>query len=139
MKKIHLFFIMILSSFCFLKCSKDNLDVFKLVENRDVEVNAEGAGTDLVKTNDYVRVPMRVKLSAPASKTFDVEIQLNTDTVNSLIKAGVLKDVVALPNNAFTFPNVVKFPVRDRYSILRIDDITYRNRAHIWEIICTLL
>ncbi|WP_051960113.1 DUF1735 domain-containing protein [Sphingobacterium sp. ML3W] len=109
MKKIHLFFIMILSSFCFLKCSKDNLDVFKLVENRDVEVNAEGAGTDLVKTNDYVRVPMRVKLSAPASKTFDVEIQLNTDTVNSLIKAGVLKDVVALPNNAFTFPNVVKF------------------------------
>lgn len=109
MKKEYLFFMLILGSFWFFRCSKDNLDVFNLIDNKEVEVNAEGAGADLVKTNDYVQIPMRVKLSAPASKTFDVEIQLNMDTVNSLIEAGTLKDVVALPNAAFSFPNVVKF------------------------------
>src|SRR5690606_7534038 len=44
-----------------------------------------------------------------ATKTFDVELQLNTDTVTKLIESGALKDVVALPNQAFSFPNVVKF------------------------------
>jgi len=109
MKRFFYFFTMILSYCQFMACSKDNLEGFGLLENNPVQVIAEGGGKDLVKTNDYVQVPMKVKLSSPASKTFDVELQLNTDTVTKLIGSGVLKDVVTLPNQAFSFPNVVKF------------------------------
>lgn len=109
MKRFFYFLAMILSYSQFVGCSKDNLEAFNLQDNRPVQVIAEGGGKDLVKTNDYVQVPMKVKLSSPASKTFDVELQLNTDTVTKLIESGTLKDVITLPNSAFSFPNVVKF------------------------------
>lgn len=92
-----------------MACSKENLEVFNLLENNPVQVVAEGGGKDLIKTNDYVQIPMKVKLSSPASKTFDVELQLNADTVTRLIESGTLKDVLTLPNEAFSFPNIVKF------------------------------
>lgn len=109
MKRLFYFLTMILTYSQFMACSKDNLEEFNLQGNTAVQVIAAGGGKDLVKTNDYVQIPMKVKLSSPATKTFDVELQLNTDTVTKLIESGALKDVVALPNQAFSFPNVVKF------------------------------
>ncbi|WP_346089050.1 hypothetical protein [Sphingobacterium ginsenosidimutans] len=109
MKRLFYFLTMILTYSQFMACSKDKLEDFDLLGNNPVQVIAEGGGKDLVKTNDYVQIPLKVKLSNPASKTFDVELQLNTDTVTKLIESGALKDVVTLPNQAFSFPNVVKF------------------------------
>lgn len=109
MKRLFYYTTIILFLSQFLACSKNNLEVFNLQEGTPVQVIAAGGGKDLIKTNDYVQVPMQVKLSSPASKTFDVELQLNTDTVNKLIESGILKDVVTLPNAAFSFPNIVKF------------------------------
>ncbi|MDF2851826.1 hypothetical protein [Sphingobacterium multivorum] len=109
MKRLFYYTTIILFLSQFLACSKNNLEVFNLQEGAPVQVIAAGGGKDLIKTNDYVQVPMQVKLSSPASKTFDVELQLNTDTVNKLIESGILKDVVTLPNVAFSFPNIVKF------------------------------
>lgn len=109
MKRLFYFLTMILIYSQFMGCSKDKLEAFDLLGNNPVQVIAEGGGKDLVKTNDYVQIPLKVKLSNPASKTFDVELQLNTDTVIKLIESGALKDVVTLPNQAFSFPNVVKF------------------------------
>ncbi|WP_293953202.1 MULTISPECIES: discoidin domain-containing protein [unclassified Sphingobacterium] len=109
MKRLFYYTTIILFLSQLLACSKDNLEVFNLREGAPAQVIAEGGGNDLIKTNDYVQVPMKVKLSSPASKTFDVEIQLNTDTVNKLIQSGTLKEVVTLPNSAFSFPNIVKF------------------------------
>lgn len=109
MKRLFYYITIILFLSQLLACSKDNLEVFNLREGAPAQVIAEGGGNNLIKTNDYVQVPMKVKLSSPASKTFDVEIQLNTDTVNKLIQSGTLKEVVTLPNLAFSFPNIVKF------------------------------
>ncbi|MDQ1152715.1 discoidin domain-containing protein [Sphingobacterium zeae] len=109
MKRLFYYITIILFLSQLLACSKDNLEVFNLREGAPAQVIAEGGGNNLIKTNDYVQVPMKVKLSSPASKTFDVEIQLNTDTVNKLIQSGTLKEVVTLPNSAFSFPNIVKF------------------------------
>ncbi|WP_448137144.1 discoidin domain-containing protein [Sphingobacterium siyangense] len=109
MKRLFYYITIILGCSQFLACSKDNLEGFNLQGGAPVQVIAEGEGKDLIKTNDYVQVPMKVKLSSPASQTFDVELQLNTDTVTKLIESGTLKDVVTLPNSAFSFPNVVKF------------------------------
>ncbi|WP_294187070.1 discoidin domain-containing protein [uncultured Sphingobacterium sp.] len=109
MKRLFYYITIILFLSQLLACSKDNLEVFNLREGAPAQVIAEGGGNDLIKTNDYVQVPMKVKLSSPASKAFDVELQLNTDTVNKLIQSGTLKEVVTLPNSAFSFPNIVKF------------------------------
>lgn len=109
MKRFLYFFAILWSYSQFVGCSTEDLELFNLQQSNPVQVIAEGGGSDLVKTNDYVQIPMKVKLSAPASKTFDVELQLNTDTVAQLIASGALKDVVMLPNSSFTFPNVVKF------------------------------
>lgn len=109
MKRLFYFITIFLGLSQFLACSKNDLEGFNLQGGAPVQVIAEGGGEDLIKTNDYVQVPMKVKLSSPASQTFDVELQLNTDTITKLIESGTLKDAVALPNAAFSFPNVVKF------------------------------
>jgi len=109
MKRLFYFITIFLGLSQFLACSKNDLEGFNLPGGAPVQVIAEGGGEDLIKTNDYVQVPMKVKLSSPASQTFDVELQLNTDTITKLIESGTLKDAVALPNAAFSFPNVVKF------------------------------
>ncbi|APU95464.1 hypothetical protein BV902_03230 [Sphingobacterium sp. B29] len=109
MKRLFYFITIFLGLSQFLACSKNDLEGFNLQGGAPVQVIAEGGGEDLIKTNDYVQVPMKVKLSSPASQTFDVELQLNTDTITKLIESGTLKDAIALPNAAFSFPNVVKF------------------------------
>ncbi|WP_333576877.1 discoidin domain-containing protein [Sphingobacterium sp.] len=109
MKRLFYFITIFLGLSQFLACSKNDLEGFNLQGGARVQVIAEGGGEDLIKTNDYVQVPMKVKLSSPASQTFDVELQLNTDTITKLIESGTLKDAIALPNAAFSFPNVVKF------------------------------
>lgn len=109
MKRLFYFITIFLGLSQFLACSKNDLEGFNLQGGAPVQVIAEGGGEDLIKTNDYVQVPMKVKLISPASQTFDVELQLNTDTITKLIESGTLKDAIALPNAAFSFPNVVKF------------------------------
>jgi len=109
MKKIFNICIAGLFVLQFIGCKDRALEDFALVDNNPVQVIA-GDGTDeIIKTNDYVEVPITVMLSAPASKAFDVELVLSNDTIHTLLASNILKDVTTLPNTAYVFPNVVKF------------------------------
>src|SRR3546814_5527757 len=55
-------------------------------------------------------MPLTVQLSAPAGKAFQVEIQLNPDTVDQLVAGRQLEGVVPVPVNQLTVPTTVSIP-----------------------------
>ena len=91
-------------------CKQDDLEEFRPLPTQPTDVSAgSGIGT-ISKNNERITVPLEVTLTSPASKAFQVGIQLNADTVIQLINDGVLQDAQALPPNAITLPNVVQIP-----------------------------
>src|SRR5690606_25930741 len=61
------------------------------------------------KQGEQVFVPLAINLSEPASKAFQVELQLNADTVEQLIANGQLENTVALPPTLVAIPSNVSF------------------------------
>src|SRR5690606_8395717 len=91
-------------------CKQDDLEEIRPLPTQPTVVSAgSGIGT-ISKNNERITVPLEVTLTAPASKAFQVGIQLSADTVIQLINDGVLQDAQALPPNAITLPNVVQIP-----------------------------
>lgn len=94
----------------FQACQDEPLETFELEANNPSSVSSlEGAGIPR-KDGERLVMPVTVQLSAPASKAFQVEIQLNPDTVNQLVAGGQLEDVVPVPVNQLTVPTTVSIP-----------------------------
>jgi hypothetical protein len=91
-------------------CKQDDLEEFKPLPSEPTSVSAgSGIGT-ISKNNERITIPLEVTLTSPASKAFQVGVQLNADTVEQLIEDGALQDALALPSDAITLPNVVQVP-----------------------------
>ncbi|MDM8174545.1 MULTISPECIES: discoidin domain-containing protein [Olivibacter] len=90
-----------------ISCKKEGLDSFALNRNVATTVSAGEIAGEIVKNSDEVTIPIKVTLSSPATKAFQVGLQLNADTVIQLVESGNLTDVYVLPSNAITLPNAV--------------------------------
>lgn len=103
---IQLSFISLLCIVLF-SCKKEGLDDFALSNNVPTTVSAGEIAGEIVKNSDEVTIPIKVILSSPAAKAFQVGLQLNADTVIQLIEGGGIADVHALPSGSITIPNTV--------------------------------
>lgn len=106
-KRTQLLWVVFLSAFFWLSCKEDGLSDFSLQGNTPTTVSAGDIAGDIVKSSDQIRIPVKILLSTPASKAFQVSLQLNADTVEKLIEEGSLTDVSAIPAAAITIPNAV--------------------------------
>src|SRR5688572_23753455 len=76
-------------------CSDTQLEDFGIDKGTPVVVETGDIAEGVTKTGETVTIQVRVGLSAPASKAFQVELQLNADTVAQLAEEGNLEG--ALP------------------------------------------
>ncbi|WP_207421510.1 PA14 domain-containing protein [Desertivirga brevis] len=92
-------------------CKEEELETFDSVSATGRVVAADGASVaSMTKDNDLVMVPIRVKLSGPAGKAFQVSIEPTTDTLNKLIANNTLQNTIAMPSNSLEYPNVINVP-----------------------------
>lgn len=90
-------------------CSDTSLEEFGIGSGNPVTVETGAVADGVAKTGETVTIHVGVKLSAPASKAFQVELQLNPDTVEQLGAAGQLGGALPFPSIGTTLPNVVNF------------------------------
>lgn len=91
-------------------CQDNALETFNLESNNPSTVSPEARNSAPRKDGERLVIPLSVRLSAVASKAFQVEIQLNPDTVTQLVEGGQLEDVVPIPVEQLTVPTTVSIP-----------------------------
>jgi len=101
-------------------CERPELEAFDLDHNNPTTVSPDGSVGELRKEGELVIVPLAVNLAQPASKAFQVELQLNPDTINQLIGNGQLDGVVAIPTSQIVIPTAVAFPFGSKSSAFEI-------------------
>lgn len=90
-------------------CSDTKLEDFNIGQGIPVVVETGDIAEGITKSGETVTMQVRVKLSAPATKAFQVELRLNSDTVAQLDEAGQLEGAFPFPTIGITLPNVVNF------------------------------
>ncbi|WP_207532094.1 PA14 domain-containing protein [Desertivirga arenae] len=89
-------------------CKEEELENFDSVSATGRVVSADGANVaSMTKDDDLVMVPIRVKLSGPAGKAFQISIEATSDTLNKLVANNTLQNTVVMPSNALEYPNVI--------------------------------
>jgi hypothetical protein len=91
-------------------CQDNALETFNLESNNPSTVTPQARNSAPRKDGERLVIPLSVRLSAVASKAFQVEIQLNPDTVTQLVEGGQLEDVVPIPVEQLTVPTTVSIP-----------------------------
>lgn len=92
----------------FTTCKEAELESFDLQEEKSVTVATGTTTGSIIKTNESVTIPVRLKISGAASKAFEVRLRVNQEAVENLIESGELKDVVALSAGSIQIDNVAK-------------------------------
>lgn len=90
-------------------CSDPKLEDFNIEHGTPVVVETGDVAEGITKSGETVTMQVRVALSAPATKAFQVELMLNPDTVAQLADAGQLEGAFPFPTIGVTLPNVVNF------------------------------
>lgn len=101
-------------------CEQSALETFDLDHNNPTTVTPDTDMGEVRKEGELIIVPLAVTLAQPASKAFQVELQLNPDTVDQLIGSGELDDVVAIPRNQVAIPTAATFSFGARSSAFEI-------------------
>lgn len=94
----------------FQACQDEPLETFALESNNPGTVSSPQSAGAPRKDGERLVIPLTVQLSEAASKAFQVEIQLNPDTITQLVAGGQLQDVVPVPVNQLTVPTTVSMP-----------------------------
>ncbi|MGK6351261.1 discoidin domain-containing protein [Parapedobacter sp. DT-150] len=94
----------------FQACQDEALETFDLESNSPGSVSSAAGFGEPRKDGERLVMPLTVRLSAAAAKAFQVEIQLNPDTVAQLVAGGQLEGVVPVPVEQLTVPTTVLIP-----------------------------
>jgi hypothetical protein len=71
-----------------------------------------GQGSNYTLTGGYLVVPVTINFSGPTSRAFMVNLVANTDTVSSLISAGLLDHgTIAIEQGGFIIPSTLSIPI----------------------------
>src|SRR5690606_22660871 len=90
----------------FAACKDHELEDFNLEKTSPSTVSAGNTIGEIRKSNEVITVPLSVSLSTPATRAFQVGLQLNGDTIQSMIDSGDLANTVDLNPEAIQLPNV---------------------------------
>ncbi|MGV3763741.1 discoidin domain-containing protein [Parapedobacter sp.] len=101
-------------------CERQKLETFDLDQNTPTTVVPDDQAGEIRKDGELVVVPLSVSLGQPASKAFQVELQLNPDTVDQLISNGQLDDAVAVPTSQISIPTAATFAFGAKTSAFNI-------------------
>jgi len=104
---IKRFFWVTLCGIGMMACKEEGLESFTLKENQATAVSAGDIAGEMTKNSDEVTIPVKVTLTKPAAKAFQVGLQLNVDTIAHLIEEGSLTDVYAINTKNILVPNAV--------------------------------
>jgi hypothetical protein len=89
-------------------CKDKMLEDFNTEKTTPVVVSAGSVSSIIGRDNEKVTVNVGLRLSAPSTKAFQVNLRLNTDTMETLIKSGNLQNTVVLPAGYIKIPNVAE-------------------------------
>lgn len=89
-------------------CKDNVLEDFNTGKVNPVTVSAGGMSGAVERDNEKVILHVGVKLSAPATRAFQINLMLNTDTVAALIAGGTLSGTKALPASYLKIPNIAE-------------------------------
>ncbi|MFB2121416.1 discoidin domain-containing protein [Parapedobacter sp. 2B3] len=103
-----------------VSCEQPELESFDLDHNNPTTVAPDAHVGEVRKEGELVIVPLAVNLAQPASKAFQVELQLNPDTVTQLIGNGQLDGVVAIPTSQISIPTAATFSFGAKSSAFEI-------------------
>lgn len=93
-----------------MACSPQDLEEFSLEQTTPAVVTSDSTPRGVHKEGEHIHVPLKIDLSRPAGKSFQVELQLIPDTIDQLIANGALDDAVSIPTDQLTAPNAVTVP-----------------------------
>jgi len=92
----------------FFSCKDHILEDFNADKVTPVTVSAGSVSGTMERDNEKVILHVGVRLSAPATKAFQINLTLNSDTINTLIANNTLQNTVLLPSNLVKVPNVAE-------------------------------
>ncbi|WP_039867694.1 PA14 domain-containing protein [Pedobacter sp. BAL39] len=87
-------------------CKDHTLEEFSLEKADPVTVSAGASSGIVQRDNDKVTIRVGIGLSAPALKAFQVSLELNQDTIATLIANNTLQNTVMLPAGTYSLPNI---------------------------------
>lgn len=99
-----------LAMLLFQTCTDHALESFDIESTDPSAVSPKETVGEPRKEGERLIVPLAIQLSQSAGKAFQVEIQLNQDTLTRLIDEGELEDVLPIPNEHLVVPNAVTIP-----------------------------
>ena len=110
LKRIHTLSTLALAMLLFQTCTDHELESFDITSTDPSAVSPRETAGEPRKEGERMIVPLAIQLSQPAGKAFQVEIQLNQDTIDQLIAEGKLEDVLPIPNEHLVVPTAVSVP-----------------------------
>ncbi|MFC3196073.1 PA14 domain-containing protein [Parapedobacter deserti] len=93
-----------------LACSRQELENFRFEQSDPSVVSSNNTPLGIRKEGEHIHVPLKIDLSHPAGKSFQVELQLIPDTIAQLVANGTLENTVGIPVDQITAPNAVTVP-----------------------------
>lgn len=102
-------FFLIFFTLHLISCKEDKLDDFKIQTVVSSVGKAGGISGEIVKSNEYLQLPIVVHFSPSASKAFEVELSLDLDQAKEYISTNKVGDThVAIRTETVNIPNSVK-------------------------------
>lgn len=89
-------------------CKDHQLEEFKPQNSDPLQVSAGNIRGKITRDNDKVTFQVGIGLSAPTEKAFQVGLNLNPDTIKTLIANGTLTNAVLLTGTNIQLPNVAE-------------------------------
>ena len=109
MKKHLIYTFSLVSTLLFTNACQESFDEqFQIGTGTTSTISTSGISGGLRKSNNTVIIPVSIKLDKPASKAFEVKIIVNQDSLDKLVDAGQLNNLVPIQSNHITVPNVAQ-------------------------------
>ena len=100
--------LLVVSMLAIASCKKHDLEDFSLSKTTPLTVSAGSMVGDIKKDNEKISFKVRLALSEPAKKAFQVGLEINNDTLQSLIDKGLAENTAIASPGSYFIPNVAE-------------------------------
>src|SRR5690606_14499904 len=91
-----------------VSCKKHDLEDFSLTKTTPLTVSAGSIIGDIKKDNEKIYFKVRIALSEPATKAFQVGLEVNNDTLQALIDRNLVENMAIISPGSYFVPNVAE-------------------------------
>jgi len=89
-------------------CQEAALEDFNLQAGKSIQVETGNIAGEISKTNEFMTIPVSLKLSGNATKAFEVTLSINQDTLEKMAVEGKLDNTIVISSSALQIDNVAK-------------------------------